>query len=329
MSEHPARLPDHQILQQAAEWFATVSDENTTEQEQAEWRAWLKRDAEHQRAWQYVERVGQRFQRAQESVGAEGTGRILKNTRNERINRRRLLGSGLACLLAWLGWRYTPLPVVSQQLANTWMADQHTATGETRQLTLADGGQLWLNTASAVDIHYQQNLRTIRLRLGEILVQTAIDPEQRPFVVTTRQGSLRALGTRFSVKQQETNTLLVVYDGAVEITTAAGDRQILNAGQQTLFDEHSIQPPQQAQRAREAWAKGLILAEDISLKELAAELSRYRRGHLGVDPAVAELRVMGAYPINNPDHCLTMLEAALPVQVNRLLPWWVTLEPKK
>ncbi|WP_052063720.1 hypothetical protein [Nitrincola sp. A-D6] len=71
------------------------------------------------------------------------------------------------------------------------------------------------------------------------------------------------------------------------------------------------------------------MAEDIPLKELVSELARYRRGYLGINPAIANVRVMGAYPINNPDHCLAMLEDALPVRVNRLLPWWVTLEPEQ
>ncbi|OUS32030.1 iron dicitrate transport regulator FecR, partial [Gammaproteobacteria bacterium 45_16_T64] len=43
-------------------------------------------------------------------------------------------------------------------------------------------------------------------------------------------------------------------------------------------------------------------------------------------PAVAELRVMGTYPADQPELTLAMLEKALPIKVNRLLPWWVTLE---
>lgn len=329
MAKHQASLPDHRTLQQAADWFARVTDEDATESEKAAWQAWLNQNAEHERAWQYVSRVGQRFQQARVYAGQEGTERILKATRSERITRRKLLGSGLACMAAWLSWRYTPLPVVSQRLASNWMADQHTAIGETRQLTLGDGDQLWLNTASAVNIDYRDDVRSIRLRTGEILIQTAEDPKQRPFIVTTQQGALRALGTRFNVQQGEADTLLAVYEGAVEITTKAGDSKTLKAGQQVVFDQQSIQAPQKAERAREAWAKGLIVAEDIPLKALVAELARYRRGYLGIDPSLADLRVMGTYPINNPDHCLAMLEDALPVRINQRLPWWVTLDPEQ
>nr|WP_052063721.1 DUF4880 domain-containing protein [Nitrincola sp. A-D6] len=183
MKEHRPRLPEHHVLQQAAEWFARVTDEDATEREKTAWRVWLNQNAEHERAWQYVARVGQRFQQAQQYAGQDGTGRILKTTRKERISRRKLLGSGLACMAVWLSWRYTPLPVVSQRIASSWMADHHTAISETRQLSLADGGQLWLNTASAVNIDYREDTRSIRLYKGEILIQTAEDPGHRPLLL--------------------------------------------------------------------------------------------------------------------------------------------------
>ncbi len=328
MPEQHSPLPDHHILQQAAEWFATIADEAVTEHDKTQWQHWLNHHPEHRRAWHYVERVGQRFQQVQHEVGRHGAQTILQTARSDQLTRRKMLGGGLACVAAWLSWQHTPLPVVSQRMASLLTADHYTATGETRQIKLADGGQLWLNTASAVDIDYRDNLRHITLRNGEILIQTAADPLQRPFVVATQQGLLQALGTRFSVRQQENKTLLAVYEGAVKITTSAGQSHIIPAGEQTHFTANDIQTPQQAQRAREAWSDGLILADNIPLKELVAELARYRHGHLSVDPVIADLKVMGAYPIDKPDHCLAMLEDALPVHINQLLPWWVTLESK-
>ncbi|MCK9504841.1 MAG: FecR domain-containing protein [Porticoccaceae bacterium] len=320
-------VPDHAILQQAAEWFATLSDDDITEQDQTRWRAWINQSTEHQQAWHYVERVGQRFQLAQQSAGTEGVGRILNSSRAERISRRKALGGGLACMAALISWRYTPLSAVTQQVVDSWTADHHTATGETRQLTLADGGQLWLNTATAVDVNYNDSVRQISLRTGEVLIQTGKDSLNRPFVVNTRQGQLRALGTRFSVWQGEGSTLLTVYEGAVEIKTIEGRSRTLQAGEQALFSTSGIGQVEKAQRSRATWSQGLIVADNIPLRELVAELGRYRHGYLGVDPSVAGLKVMGTYPADKPDHALAMLEDALPIRINRLLPWWVTLEP--
>ncbi|MFP3374059.1 FecR family protein, partial [Pseudomonas sp. SIMBA_068] len=84
---------------------------------------------------------------------------------------------------------------------------------------LADGSQLWLGAQSAVDLEFSALSRVLKLRFGEILVETAADP-RRPFFVDTAQGRMQALGTRFAVCQLGDSTRLNVYAGAVEVCTA-------------------------------------------------------------------------------------------------------------
>ncbi|RJG19381.1 DUF4880 domain-containing protein [Alcanivorax profundi] len=325
----PSRdLPPYPVLQQAAEWFAQLADHNVTPEEQREWQTWFDQDPQHQQAWLYVEQVGHRFFQAKQQAGGEGANRILEQTRNRRISRRKVLGSGLAGVGAWFTWRYTPIPEATRQLALSLGADYSTATGEQRQISLLDGGQLWLNTASAVDVIYNDQLRNIQLQRGEILIETGTDSHNRPFVVTTQEGRLRALGTRFSVYQGDGQTQIAVYQGAVEIRTAGGPGLVLKAGEKTTFTRHHIDPPGKANTAQVAWQHGLIIADAIPLQTLVTELGRYRHGYLAVDPTIANLNVIGTYPIDKPDHALAMLESALPIQVTRHLPWWVTLQPK-
>ncbi|MGH8395019.1 MAG: iron dicitrate transport regulator FecR, partial [Pseudomonas sp.] len=33
-------------------------------------------------------------------------------------------------------------------------------------------------------------------------------------------------------------------------------------------------------------------------------------------------------PLKDSDHALRLLQAALPIQVDTLMPWWVTVRPK-
>lgn len=319
--------PTHKMLQQAAEWFATISDEDVTEQQKSAWTSWLKQHPHHQEAWQYVENVGHRFLKASQLAHQDDVSKTLNTARTDRINRRQLLkGFGALFAAGWFSWRFTPLQSYTQGYTMAWRADHHTSVGETQVVTLQDGGQLWLNTASAVNINYQTDERQIELLAGEILIQTGADVQARPFIVNTKQGSLRALGTRFTVRQQDESTFLAVYDGAVKINTASSNTQIVQAGQQTTFTTENIDAFVAAETAREAWSKGLIVANNISLQALVAEVNRYQHGHLTVDPKVANLRVMGTYPIDKPAHVLTMLEDALSVKARKILPWWTTLE---
>jgi len=145
--------------------------------------------------------------------------------------------------------------------------------------------------------------------------------------VETPSGWLRALGTRFSVRLDGEQTLLAVYEGAVEARTRGGAQTTLPAGRQLRFSPDSLGPVQPADPAREAWRRGVLVAKNITLSKVVAELRRYRHGHLGLAPEVAKLRVFGNFPLTDTDDTLDMLAAALPVRIRRTLPWWVSIEP--
>lgn len=317
----PAQTLSHASLQEAAHWYVQLQDENVGPQLRQQWQRWFDQHADHQLAWQYVQRVGQRFAPLQaESTGA---GRVLREQDAQRFSRRTglksLLVLGASSLLGWHAWRGAPL--------SGWGADLATGIGETREARLADGSQLWLAAQTAVDLDFSALARVLHLRFGEILVETAHEP-RRPFFVDTAQGRMQALGTRFAVCQQDENTRLDVYAGAVEVCTAfSGERCIVQAGQQVNFTARGIGATGPAQSAGESWIHQRLNAEGMPLAQLLQTLGRYRHGHLGWHPAVAQLSVMGAFPLNDSDRALALLQAALPVRVQKLTPWWVSVEP--
>ena len=321
------RVPDQNILRQAAEWFARISDESATVQETDRLQRWLAEHPDHARAWAYVQKVGARFQQATDQAGAQGTKDILKAAGIDQARRKALLGGGLSCVALALFWRYTPLSDFGLDLTQDLLADYSTATGQTRRITLADGGRIWLNSATALDVIYSDK-RHIDLRQGEVLIETAKDDLQRPFIVTTRHGALTALGTRFSVYQQGEATLLAVFDGSVRITTRQNTEQIIRAGNQVRFNERGIEAPSAVQRARQSWVNGVLFADNVPLQAFIDELSRYQYGHIGVAEQAAEIKVIGAYPIDRPGHALRMLENALPIRISQPLPWWTEIEAR-
>lgn len=314
-------------LEQAATWYAALGSGDATAQERQAWQNWLAQSPEHARAWAHVEAVGRRFDPLR-GGGLDAAVAGIKAARHGAVSRRRALNAivGIAGLglAGWLGWHHTSLPDV----AMAWGADYRTATGEQRAITLADGTRVWLNTDSALNVDYRSGARLLKLIDGEILIQTAGDAAFRPFYVDTRYGRMQALGTRFSVRHDEGRTRLDVFDSAVEIRTTSGEVQRVEAGQRADFTGNGISAIEPAERAREAWRRGVILADNIPLGQLIGELARYRPGHIGVAPEVAELSVMGVYPANDPERALAMLENTLPVRVRRTLPWWITVEER-
>lgn len=240
--------------------------------------------------------------------------------------RRVVLGLALvagAGLTSGVAWRYSPLA----GLVLARMADHRTATGEVREVLLADGTRVWLGTASAFDTDFGPALRRLRLVAGEILVSTA-GGQQRPFVVDTPQGRLRALGTRFTVRLDAGITRIAVYDGAVQAHGADGAGVVIPAGWQARLTATGLSPIEPVDPASEGSTRGLYIARNAPLGEVLRELGRYRAGLLSVSPEVADLPVFGSYPMTEPERVLAMLASVMPIRVSHPLPWWTRVTPR-
>ena len=319
----------HEHLEAAADWFAQLRDGQADEKVRRDWRLWLEQHSDHQAAWDFVASVGQRFALLQADGQSQVASSVLRDRQKKRSTRRQVLtgmagvvGSGL---LGWAAYRFAPLPA----FVTAWGADQRTAIGEIRELALADGVQLWLSTASAINHAAGREPHRIELLRGEIFVATRGNA-LRALQVTTENGQMRPLGTQFAVRRQAEATLLAVFEGAVEIRTAvSAERKRIKAGQQVAFTATDVAAIEAADPARKAWARGVLLANDITLSELVSELARYQVGYLGVAPDVSDLRVLGSYPLRDPDKALAMLAEILPVRIHRPLPWWTTIEPAR
>ena len=305
-----------QVLDAAIAWQLSLDSGSPLERE--EFAKWHAAHEEHARAWRQLGMLDQRF-----SV-ANGPARAALLQSREGIRRRvRKLGSGLASVVAVVGLalfagdRYLPL--------DYWLADQRTATGEQRTVRLADGTVLNLNTHSAVDVRFDARQRLIVLQEGEIMVETG-HGDARPFIVETREGSMRALGTRFLVKREEDGTRLSVLKSAVAAhPQSSPEEQILREGQQVLMRNNGLGPILALNLGADAWTRGMLVVDNARLEDLIHELGRYRRGHLGVAPEVADLRITGSFPLNDTDKALSALLPTLPVQIEQHTQWWVTV----
>ena len=305
-----------QVLDAAIAWQLSLDSGTPVERE--EFAKWHAAHEEHARAWRQLSMLDQRF-----SV-ASGPARTALLQSRESIRRRvRKLGSGVASIVAVLGLalfagdRYLPV--------DYWLADQRTATGEQRTLRLSDGTLINLNTHSAVDVRFDEKQRRVILQEGEILVETG-HGDARPFIVETREGSMRALGTRFLVKREEEGTRLSVLQSAVAAhPESSAEEQILHEGQQVLMRNNGLGPIIALNLGADAWTRGMLVVDNARLEDLVHELGRYRRGHLGVAPEIADLRITGSFPLHDTDLALSALLPTLPVQIEQHTPWWVTV----
>lgn len=325
--EAPAWPPSQAVLLAAARWYACLRDGKAGPEDRASWQTWLQADGAHQAAWRHVQDVSSEFEnlggRPDARLAADAMGMATGRMRSRRRVLAGLTSVAAAALTGWVGWREALLPAAVM----AWGADHRTGTGEQREILLADGSRVWLNTGSAIDVRFDALERVVVLVEGEIFIATAHDAV-RPFRVRTAHGRMQALGTRYTVRRLADRTMLAVYEGAVEIRAQGGSVRVLAAGQQARFDAAGISDVERADESRSAWTDGVLVAENMPLRELLGELQRYRRGHLGVADAVADLKVYGSFPTADPDRALRMLASALPIRIEQPLPWWVSVEAR-
>ena len=309
---------DPRVLEQAADWLMQLHSGAASAQQRRACERWRASDPEHARAWQRAEALLGKLGGLPPELAMPALDR---SRELDRTSARRAALLKLAALLAVVPGAWL---LMEQQ---GWRHDYRTGTGERRDIVLADGSRISLNTATTLDVQFDGAQRLLTLRQGEIAVQTAADAQRRPFFVATAEGRLEALGTQFSVRQDDGRTLLAVRQSRVRVRARSGAQHILPAGRQVAFTAAAIGETAALDGGALAWQRGMLLADAMRLHDFALELGRYRPGIVRCDPRVADVRVSGAFPITDTDAALVMLVSTYPVAARtRLGGYWVTLD---
>ena len=309
------------ILDEAAFWLMELHSGHLDPNQRQKLKEWCARSADHERAWQRAQTFATKIQ----GLPPAGT-KALKQLASS--DRRKVVKTIAALLVAapvgWLTYRYA---------FEGEGARYSTAVGQQREIVLDDGSRLVLNTNTEVDVAFSEGHRRLILRRGEILVTTAKDSHSysRPFSVQVRQGSMRALGTRFTARQEDARSHVAVMDGAVEITPIENMsvKTIVSTNAQSSFTDKEVDAPVELDAGAGSWADGMLVVHKMPMAVFLAELDRYRPGKLQYDSHVAKLSVSGAFSLKDTDQTLATLEQTMPVRIQYLTRYWVTVVSQK
>src|SRR5690606_7036304 len=159
-------------LEEAAEWYAVFRSGTISDEERQRWQAWLDMREENRLAWQRVEAISDGLSLPR--IAPVAAHAALKAAVLQRRRTLKLLS--LFAVTGLAGWSASSIPQVQTMLAGI-NADYRSSIGEVRDLTLADGTRLWLNTDSALDENYDERIRLVKLRKGEVMIST--NPDDR------------------------------------------------------------------------------------------------------------------------------------------------------
>lgn len=318
-----------ELLDEAAGWIARLRSDQVTARDKQDFSRWLNQSDEHCRA----------FDDMSSSWEATATAAYLPDVESQMQLQTPATPSveepqTSGWFSSWSGWQsglamaciagvialVTLLPGTPDIRVDSYS----TGAGEQRQITLADGSIIDLNTRSHLQVSFSEDQRQLRLLRGEAYFQVAKDRE-RPFVVDVGAGTVTAVGTAFNIHRHITETLVVVTEGIVQLreqtdaSTPNPSSERLIANQEASFGKRGLTEIRSSRtQAALAWREKTLIFNQSPLTEAVAELNRYLELPVNLDDeSLRDLRVSGTFSVAAPAETLDALMASFDLSLDQ------------
>ncbi|MCT2400941.1 FecR family protein [Novosphingobium mangrovi (ex Huang et al. 2023)] len=289
------------------------------ETERAEIMAWVAQNPAHavafaraESAWKDCERLkALGFDLPEEDDGIDEVSVPVETGKG--LSRRGVILSGIAALAI-----AAAVPAVRMLGPET--QDFSTQRGEVREVRLADGSTLRINTDSKVEVAFSDKRRLVRLLEGEASFDVAHD-KARPFDVEADGTVTRAVGTQFTVRRRAHEVELTVTEGIVSVRDGTGQEARIAAGHGAQIKPGAIDASVLDSRTiarRTAWRERMLEFDGLTIGEAVAEFNRYRQTPIVIaDPRIASLRVGGRFGLSESEQFLDALQSGFGVRVSK------------
>lgn len=302
-----------EIREEAVAWLVRQDSQPLTGSEKSSFKNWLQTSPLHRKAWEEVQTLWSDLD-ALPAVPAPAD-KQFSFARKPAWVVTMAIAASLALFFFFPG----------KTMVVGWTADKATSIGEIRSVDLPDGSIAYLNTATAIDIEFSGERRTIHLLQGEAEFHVAHDTA-RPFVVKAGGGTATALGTVYGVRVNTESATVTVLESRVEVECASAQtedrqREVLEPAQQVSYAPGTgLNPVRQVSlETADAWRQGKLIFEDEPLGDVIAELNRYHPGHIQViGGALNRMTVNGVFPVDDPLKAIDALEKSLHLSSSRL-----------
>lgn len=321
MTDLPAAKAGDPVWEAALDWLFLVQESPDDPALRARLQAWLDAGEAHRRAWAKAQKVWNMSGVVMTSPGFEcplpavaTPAPRVEVAPRRRWLRRTGLGSAiaacalLATLLDWQGLG----------------ADYRSPAGEHRQVTLADGSQVELDSGSAIDVQFSDSRRQVTLLRGQAFFDVKPEPG-RPFQVEADTVQVTVTGTAFAVEMAPASIEIGVARGSVRVDAPHAVSEQLKPGQglrlarqgQGLGAQRLQVPVEQIA----AWRHWQLLAIDQPLSDLVARLRRYQPGLILLDERLGQRKITAALDLRAPHQALQAAVAPLGARVEAITPF--------
>lgn len=330
--------PGSEALAEAQRWFARLLAPDCGTAERARFERWRDADPAHAAAFAQVEGVWRRSEPMRQDPAIAAA---LQDARRPVAGGGPRIGWPALALAAVL------LMAVGLLFRHAWLPQEAPAVryatqlGEQRTITLEDGSDVVLDTASELLVQYGRGERRLTLQRGRADFQVRRDVD-RPFVVHAADGTVTALGTRFQVGLEGGLGVVTLLEGQVRVATHEGagqghgigaQRVTLAPGQRIVIRPGGLGERQSVTgadlaRAR-GWTQGNLVVDEWPLRAVLAEMNRYSDTQLRLaDPALGEIPISGMFKAGDQQSLALSLEYGWPIRVERAAEGAIVLHRK-
>ncbi len=337
-------------LVEAAAWRTHFTE--TGVESSREFDSWLAQDLENQHAWNEVQSSWDFFDEQptapelldlrRRALGQARSAARLRWTRGsvgDTWSRWTVAaGVALVVLTGILGWNFSGADVY------------RTNAGERRQVTLADGSTVQLDSATELRVRYSERARELTLKRGQVRFEVARDVE-RPFSVLAGARKVVATGTAFNVDLLGPELFVTLIEGHVvvlpkearktqaslqatavrgsSLPEARGDAEQgarpmalnsdlieLAAGQELSVSASGTASIRRADvRRATAWQSGQLVFDNEALSSVIERVNRYATRPLSLaDEQTANLKISGVFNTGDVDGFVSTITHYLPIE---------------
>ncbi|MFZ4288170.1 FecR family protein [Variovorax sp. HJSM1_2] len=308
------------IQREAQSWVVRLASQHVTAEDGLAFKRWCAASTEHATAFVQVRAVWKELAVAAERVErADQAGRARSAAPRETSHhgRRAFIGAALA---ASVGYLVVRPPLGLWPAVTDLAADFRTGTGEQRELLIAEGVVVQMNTRTRVDVRSKSGqASTLELLEGEAEVRADAGGRSRSVLLVAGNSAIVADGARFNVRYIGGEVCVTCLAGQVAIrrggaqTTIDAGRQVVYAssgpGVSRLVDAETVS----------AWRRRQLVFDQTPLATVVAEVNRYRPGKLILTNAeIGQKRVHASLSIDRLDDVVALMRDVYRLDVTHL-----------
>jgi transmembrane sensor len=316
--------PDANTEREALDWLRRLTSGKVTRADLDALDRWRAESPRHRQALAKANLLWDVLGKVAHEADARGFthGGPVRAFLGHSTGRRAVLAGAAAASVAYLLVR-PPLhlwPTVKEL-----MAPYRTATGERRQLTVASGIEVEMDTQTSLTAPTTVGqLYSLELISGQLAVSVQAEAD-RSVIVAAAGGQTRADLGKFDVRRTGSSVCVTCADGVVHVSYRSM-AATLQPGQQLTYDDHGLGSAIGTDpTVVTAWQRGLLIFRDVPLAEVVEEVNRYRSGRIILlNDTLAERKVIAGFRLDQIDDIVNYIGQAFGAKI-RWLPGGVVL----